>query len=68
MSPKLPYASPAYQRSLVLPSPADVCRTPLSKKVRLHYAEDLEVSEWDDQPTRPLRVDAIEGSRHVTEV
>ena len=68
MSFKLSSAGPANHRVLELPSPAEVCGTSLSKKVRLHYAEDLGAAEWDDQPTRPLRVDVIEGRRHVTEV
>lgn len=68
MSPKLPYASAAYQRSLVLPSPADVCRTPLSQKVRVRYAEDLEDDHWDEEPTRPLRLAALWNSHAPTEV
>lgn len=38
-----------------LPSPADLCRTPLAVRYKLQRVKDLDPSEWDEIPTRPIR-------------
>jgi hypothetical protein len=44
---------------LGLPAPADLCRTSISKRYKLIYVNDLDESEWNDEPTRPVCPNAL---------
>ncbi len=45
---------------LALPSPAELCRTPLAIRYKLQQVEGLQPSEWDEIPTRPIRRAALD--------
>jgi hypothetical protein len=42
-----------------LPAPAELCQGSASRRYRLVFAEDLDPSEWNDQPTRPISPSAL---------
>ena len=41
--------------NLLLPAPADLCRTPIARRYKLIRVRHLEADEWEEVPTRPIR-------------
>lgn len=58
-----PLSKKGAHAKLALSAPADLCRTPLSARYKLRrireLAESAASNEWDEVPTRPIRLSAM---------
>ncbi len=55
MAHRTPPSNKTFTARIALPSPADLCRTPLATRYKLQRVKDLDAAEWDETPTRPIR-------------